>query len=120
MIEDVVKIWVNIFRGFTLPDAPRFAPIFGGRLKEEVRFEYQEVTMPSALAPETSSFCQWRSCGRVFDPHLPRNYRNMVATMKFIPRPVAKIVAECMNNYLLFDHFLQVLIVPTEKVHPKL
>ncbi|XP_026381353.1 uncharacterized protein LOC113275973 isoform X3 [Papaver somniferum] len=33
---------------------------------------------------------------------------------------VAKIVADCMRNYLLFEHLLQVHIVPTEKVHPKL
>ncbi|XP_026434232.1 uncharacterized protein LOC113331805 isoform X2 [Papaver somniferum] len=33
---------------------------------------------------------------------------------------VAKIVAHCMRNYLLFEHLLQVHIVPTEKVHPKL
>ncbi|CAN1274564.1 Uncharacterized RNA-binding protein C1827.05c [Linum perenne] len=33
---------------------------------------------------------------------------------------VAEIVAECMHNYLLFEHLLQVQLVPQEKVHPKL
>ncbi|KAL8162089.1 hypothetical protein V2J09_013578 [Rumex salicifolius] len=33
---------------------------------------------------------------------------------------VAKIVAECMHNYLLFEHLLQVQLVPPEHVHPKL
>uniref|UniRef100_A0A7C9DBS2 RRM domain-containing protein n=1 Tax=Opuntia streptacantha TaxID=393608 RepID=A0A7C9DBS2_OPUST len=33
---------------------------------------------------------------------------------------VAKIVADCMHNYLLFEHMLQVYLVPPEHVHPKL
>lgn len=33
---------------------------------------------------------------------------------------VAKIVADCMHNYLLFEHMLQVQLIPPERVHPKL
>lgn len=33
---------------------------------------------------------------------------------------VAKIVADCMHNYLLFEHLLQVQVIPPEHVHPKL
>ncbi|KAE9465393.1 hypothetical protein C3L33_02702, partial [Rhododendron williamsianum] len=33
---------------------------------------------------------------------------------------VAKIVAECMHNYLMFEHMLQVHLIPPERVHPKL
>ncbi|KAF3794243.1 MKI67 FHA domain-interacting nucleolar phosphoprotein [Nymphaea thermarum] len=33
---------------------------------------------------------------------------------------VAKIVADCMNNYLLFEHILQVHTIPPEKIHPKM
>uniref|UniRef100_A0A7C8ZNH8 RRM domain-containing protein n=1 Tax=Opuntia streptacantha TaxID=393608 RepID=A0A7C8ZNH8_OPUST len=33
---------------------------------------------------------------------------------------VAKIVADCMHNYLLFEHMLQVHLIPPEHVHPKL
>ncbi|KQJ98239.1 MKI67 FHA domain-interacting nucleolar phosphoprotein [Brachypodium distachyon] len=33
---------------------------------------------------------------------------------------VAKIVADEMNNYLLFEHTLQIALVPPEKVHAKL
>ncbi|GAB2233625.1 hypothetical protein Droror1_Dr00002851 [Drosera rotundifolia] len=33
---------------------------------------------------------------------------------------VVKIVAESMHNYLLFEHMLQVQLVPPERVHPKL
>ncbi|KAL9236537.1 hypothetical protein vseg_011193 [Gypsophila vaccaria] len=33
---------------------------------------------------------------------------------------VAKIVAECMHNYLMFEHILQVHLIPPERVHPKL
>ncbi|OVA11472.1 RNA recognition motif domain [Macleaya cordata] len=36
------------------------------------------------------------------------------------PEVVAKIVADCMHNYLLFEHMLQVHLIPQEKVHPKL
>ncbi|KAI3974929.1 hypothetical protein MKX01_005040 [Papaver californicum] len=161
LIEHVLRldpIEVNIFRGFTLPDAPRFAQVFGGQLvgqalaaasktvdcrkfvhnlhsyfllagdlgmpivyqvhrlrdgnsfatrrvdalqkgnviftllasfqKEEVGFEHQEVTMPYAPAPETLLSMEELRERQVFDPRLPRNYRNRVATMKFIPWPV--------------------------------
>ncbi|RZC94185.1 hypothetical protein C5167_021428 [Papaver somniferum] len=40
--------------------------------------------------------------------------------IEFESPEVAKIVADCMHNYLLFEHLLQVHIIPTEKVHPKL
>ncbi|PON34211.1 Splicing factor-like protein [Parasponia andersonii] len=33
---------------------------------------------------------------------------------------VAKVVAETMNNYLLYEHLLQVHLVPPERIHPKL
>ncbi|TVU04671.1 hypothetical protein EJB05_47801 [Eragrostis curvula] len=33
---------------------------------------------------------------------------------------VAKVVADEINNYLLFEHALQIAPVPPEKVHPKL
>jgi hypothetical protein len=33
---------------------------------------------------------------------------------------VAKIVADEMNNYLLYEHTLQIALVPPEKVHAKL
>ncbi|KAK8651433.1 hypothetical protein V6N13_141034 [Hibiscus sabdariffa] len=33
---------------------------------------------------------------------------------------VAEVVADCMHNYLLFEHLLQVHIIPPEHVHPKL
>ncbi|KAF8697410.1 hypothetical protein HU200_036010 [Digitaria exilis] len=33
---------------------------------------------------------------------------------------VAKIVADEINNYLLFEHTLRITLVPPEKVHPKL
>ncbi|CAH9108635.1 unnamed protein product [Cuscuta epithymum] len=40
--------------------------------------------------------------------------------IEFESPEVAKIVAETMHNYLLFEHVLQVRIVPPERVHPKL
>jgi len=33
---------------------------------------------------------------------------------------VAKIVAETMNNHLMFGHILKVAVVPPEKLHPKM
>ncbi|KAI5356369.1 hypothetical protein L3X38_009264 [Prunus dulcis] len=33
---------------------------------------------------------------------------------------VAKVVAETMHNYLLFEHLLQVRLIPPQQVHPKL
>ncbi|XP_068665348.1 uncharacterized protein [Aristolochia californica] len=40
--------------------------------------------------------------------------------VEFESPEVAKIVAECMHNYLLFEHMLQVHLIPPDRVHPKL
>ncbi|KAJ9548985.1 hypothetical protein OSB04_021528 [Centaurea solstitialis] len=40
--------------------------------------------------------------------------------LEFASPEVAKIVAETMHNYLLFEHLLQVQLIPSERVHPKL
>eukprot|EP01018_Ginkgo_biloba_P016993 Gb_08145 [translate_table: standard] len=45
-----------------------------------------------------------------------RNY----GFLDFESLEVAKIMADCMHNYLLFKHMLQVHLVPCEKIHPKL
>ncbi|KAF3322579.1 MKI67 FHA domain-interacting nucleolar phosphoprotein-like isoform X2 [Carex littledalei] len=42
------------------------------------------------------------------------------AFLEFTNPEVAKVVADEMNNYLLFEHNLQIQLVPPEKVHPKL
>lgn len=40
--------------------------------------------------------------------------------IEFESPEVAKVVEECMHNYLLYEHLLQVQLVPPERVHPKL
>ncbi|XP_062091875.1 uncharacterized RNA-binding protein C1827.05c [Humulus lupulus] len=40
--------------------------------------------------------------------------------IEFEDSGVASIVAETMNNYLLFEHLLQVQLVPSDRIHPKL
>ncbi|CAL5406592.1 unnamed protein product [Camellia sinensis] len=40
--------------------------------------------------------------------------------IEFESPEVAKIVSECMHNYLMFEHMLQVHLIPPERVHPKL
>eukprot|EP00262_Sarcandra_glabra_P001497 TRINITY_DN11619_c0_g1_i1.p1 TRINITY_DN11619_c0_g1~~TRINITY_DN11619_c0_g1_i1.p1 ORF type:complete len:220 (+),score=44.51 TRINITY_DN11619_c0_g1_i1:69-728(+) len=40
--------------------------------------------------------------------------------IEFESPEVAKIVADCMHNYLLFEHMLQVHLILPERVHPKL
>eukprot|EP00252_Welwitschia_mirabilis_P026269 TRINITY_DN8539_c0_g1_i1.p1 TRINITY_DN8539_c0_g1~~TRINITY_DN8539_c0_g1_i1.p1 ORF type:complete len:217 (+),score=37.40 TRINITY_DN8539_c0_g1_i1:160-810(+) len=40
--------------------------------------------------------------------------------IEFESPEVAKIVADCMHNYLLYEHMLQVHLIPPEKVHPRL
>ncbi|KAJ4843769.1 hypothetical protein Tsubulata_034606 [Turnera subulata] len=40
--------------------------------------------------------------------------------IQFEDPEVAEVVADCMHNYLLFEHLLQVYLVPPENVHPKL
>ncbi|GLT48385.1 hypothetical protein SLA2020_220150 [Shorea laevis] len=40
--------------------------------------------------------------------------------LEFEDSQVAEVVADCMHNYLLFEHLLQVHLVPSEQVHSKL
>ncbi|KAH6803032.1 RNA-binding family protein [Perilla frutescens var. frutescens] len=40
--------------------------------------------------------------------------------IEFQSPEVAKVVEECMHNYLMYEHLLQVQIVPPERVHPRL
>ncbi|XP_074584173.1 uncharacterized protein LOC141840167 [Curcuma longa] len=40
--------------------------------------------------------------------------------LEFENPEVAKVVADEINNYLLFEHNLQVHLIPPERVHPKL
>ncbi|KAK7380560.1 hypothetical protein VNO78_33073 [Psophocarpus tetragonolobus] len=40
--------------------------------------------------------------------------------IEFESPEVAKIVADTMHNYLLFEHVLQVYVIPPEHVHPRL
>ncbi|GLT26645.1 hypothetical protein SLA2020_016970 [Shorea laevis] len=40
--------------------------------------------------------------------------------LEFEDPQVAEVVADCMHNYLLFEHLLQVHLVPPEQVHSKL
>ncbi|MFX6573062.1 RNA-binding protein, partial [Acinetobacter baumannii] len=40
--------------------------------------------------------------------------------IEFASPEVAKVVEECMHNYLMFEHLLQVCLVPPERVHPRL
>ncbi|XP_028121399.1 MKI67 FHA domain-interacting nucleolar phosphoprotein-like isoform X1 [Camellia sinensis] len=40
--------------------------------------------------------------------------------IEFESPEVAKIVSECMHNYLMFEHMLQVHLIPPERIHPKL
>ena len=38
--------------------------------------------------------------------------------MEFADDEVAKIVAETMNNYLMFERLVKAQYIPPEKVHP--
>ena len=42
------------------------------------------------------------------------------AFLEFASAAVADIVAKTMDKYLLFNHILQVRVIPTEQVHPNL
>ena len=55
-------------------------------------------------------------------------YRNCIKTGKskhygfieFLSAPVAQIVAETMDNYLLMGHILTCKVIPKDDVHPEL
>ncbi|KAK4431096.1 putative RNA-binding protein [Sesamum alatum] len=40
--------------------------------------------------------------------------------IEFESPEVARVVEECMHNYLMYEHLLQVRLVPPEQVHPKI
>ncbi|XP_073127212.1 uncharacterized RNA-binding protein C1827.05c [Henckelia pumila] len=40
--------------------------------------------------------------------------------IEFESPEVAKVVADCMHNYLMYEHLLQVSLVPPERVHPQI
>ncbi|KAI8879437.1 RNA-binding domain-containing protein [Backusella circina FSU 941] len=42
------------------------------------------------------------------------------AYIEFESADVARIVAETMNNYLLFEKMLKCVVIPPEQIHPKL
>ncbi|KAJ1675187.1 nucleolar protein, partial [Spiromyces aspiralis] len=42
------------------------------------------------------------------------------AFIEFASADVARIVAETMHNYMLYDHLLQARVIPEDKVHPAL
>ncbi|KAJ2787398.1 nucleolar protein [Coemansia interrupta] len=51
----------------------------------------------------------------------PRTGRSRhYAFIEFAHADVAKIVADTMHNYLMFDRLLQCKVVPREKVHPRM
>ncbi|XP_010474789.1 PREDICTED: uncharacterized protein LOC104754327 isoform X1 [Camelina sativa] len=149
---------LNIFRGITLPDAPKFGKVFGGQFmgqalaaasktvdflkivhslhsyfllvgdidipiiyqvhrirdgnnfatrrvdavqkgniifilvasfqKEQQGFDHQESTIPSVPDPDTLLSLEELRERRITDPHLPRSYRNKVATANFVPWPI--------------------------------
>ncbi|XP_075488835.1 acyl-CoA hydrolase 2-like isoform X1 [Primulina tabacum] len=56
--------------------------------KEEEGFNHQLATIPSVPYPEELSSMEDLRDRRIFDPRLPRNYRNKVATAEFVPWPI--------------------------------
>ncbi|KAH7431764.1 hypothetical protein KP509_08G065400 [Ceratopteris richardii] len=42
------------------------------------------------------------------------------AFIQFESPEVAEIVADTMNNYLLYEHLLQVKLVPLDRIHPRM
>ncbi|KAJ4914605.1 HotDog domain protein [Raphanus sativus] len=159
---------LNIFRGITLPDAPKFGKVFGGQFmgqalaaasktvdfrkivhsfhsyfllvgdidipiiyqvhrirdgnnfatrrvdaiqkgniifilmasfqKEQQGFDHQESTIPTAPDPDTLLSLEELRERRITDPHLPRSYRNKVATANFIPWPIEIRFCEPSNS----------------------
>ncbi|KAG0491087.1 hypothetical protein HPP92_007950 [Vanilla planifolia] len=67
---------------------------------------------------------RWKQFGKVKRLRLARSRRTgrskHFGYIEFENPQVAKVVADEINNYLLFEHNLQVHLVPPERVHPKL
>nr|BAD93775.1 acyl CoA thioesterase [Arabidopsis thaliana] len=66
--------------------------------KEQQGFEHQESTMPSVPDPDTLLSLEELRESRITDPHLPRSYRNKVATRNFVPWPIEIRFCEPSNS----------------------
>ncbi|XP_068645409.1 acyl-CoA hydrolase 2-like isoform X2 [Aristolochia californica] len=171
MVEHILRLEpleVDLFRGFTLPDSPRFEPVFGGQTigqalaaacktvdclklvhslhacfllagdlnmpmiykvyhlrdgksfatrkvdafqggnlkftliasfqKEEQGFDHQEVMMPAVPDPEMLLPMEELRERCIYDPFLPVDYRNKIATRKYIPWPIEIRFCEKTNS----------------------
>ncbi|RKP03188.1 hypothetical protein CXG81DRAFT_9853, partial [Caulochytrium protostelioides] len=65
----------------------------------------------------------FKQFGEITQLRLSRNKKTGAskhfAFIQFAEAQVAKIVAETMNNYLMFGHLLKCQLIPEDKVHPE-
>ncbi|CAL9115217.1 unnamed protein product [Musa acuminata var. zebrina] len=67
---------------------------------------------------------KWKQFGKIKHLRIARNRKTGKSKhygfIEFENPEVAKVVADEIHNYLLFEHNLQIHLIPPERVHPKL
>ncbi|CAA3024543.1 uncharacterized RNA-binding [Olea europaea subsp. europaea] len=112
-------------------DSPDFVPLEGGLARKIQKIEEREnkaTVLYIGRIPhgfyenEMEGF--FKQFGTIKRLRIGRNRKTGKSRhfgfIEFESPEVAKVVSECMHNYLLFEHLLQVQLVPPERVHLKL
>ncbi|CAI9767498.1 unnamed protein product [Fraxinus pennsylvanica] len=112
-------------------DSPDFVPLEGGLARKIPKIEEREnkaTVLYIGRIPhgfyenEMEGF--FKQFGTIKRLRIGRNRKTGKSRhfgfIEFESPEVAKVVSECMHNYLLFEHLLQVQLVPPVRVHPKL
>ncbi|GLT75352.1 hypothetical protein SLA2020_470830 [Shorea laevis] len=111
--------------------APDFLPLEGGparKLPVEKPQESKATVLYIGRIPhgfyENEMQAYFQQFGTIKRLRIARNKKTGKSKhfgfIEFEDPQVAEVVADCMHNYLLFEHLLQVHLIPPEQVHPKL
>ncbi|KAL2555612.1 RNA-binding (RRM/RBD/RNP motif) family protein [Forsythia ovata] len=112
-------------------DSPDFVPLEGGPARKIPKIEEREnkaTVLYIGRIPhgfyenEMEGF--FKQFGTIKRLRIARNRKTGKSKhfgfIEFESPEVAKVVSECMHNFLLFEHLLQVYLVPPERVQPNL
>ncbi|KAL6549818.1 hypothetical protein OROMI_020306 [Orobanche minor] len=111
--------------------APDFLPLEGGPARDLPRTEDREnkaTVLYIGRIPhgfyENEMEAFFKQFGTVKRLRIARNKKTGKSKhygfIEFESPEVAKVVEECMHNYIMYEHLLQVRLVPPERVHPKI
>ncbi|KAL2249335.1 UNVERIFIED_CONTAM: putative RNA-binding protein.05c [Sesamum indicum] len=110
---------------------PDFLPLEGGPARDLLKVEDREnkaTVLYIGRIPhgfyENEMEAFFKQFGTIKRLRIARNRKTGKSKhfgfIEFESPEVARVVEECMDNYLMYEHLLQVRVVPPAQVHPKL